>query len=114
MFYSCAMTAVDPPESPPSSAAELLPQPLLSKLGPLKHQLLVYALIAGIILLIFGRYSPTPFRYVLGASGIAMLFCGPGFWLFAYLKLPNSAQERAFLNTTATMVTHDRLEREQP
>lgn len=82
----------------------LLLRHLLWKYGPLKNQLLLYALIAAVILLHFGDKSDPPLRTVLMLGGMVMLFVGPGFWLVAYLKLPATAQERVFEENTAEIV----------
>ncbi len=86
----------------------------LSKLGPLKHQLLLYSLVGCIVLLYAAHRSDEWHGLILNIGAILVLLCGSAFWLLAYLKLPNNAQEKAFLSSTATMVLHDRAERASP
>ncbi len=85
----------------------------LARLGPIKNQLLVYALIAALLLFIFAENSDGALRSVLMILAALMLFLGPAFWIFAYLRLPKTAQERVFLENTVELVVYDKLQRNQ-
>ena len=85
----------------------------LSKLGPLKHQLLLYSLVGCIVLLYAAEKTDKSHGIILGIGAVLLLLSGSAFWLLAYLKLPNNAQEKAFLSSTAAMTAYDQLQRTQ-
>ena len=82
-----------------------------SKLGPVKNEILVYFIITGVLLLYFGRKIDTPFRYFLMSGGMILFFSGPGFWLYATLKLQSTPQETKFLRNTVEIVANHKTSR---
>ena len=90
-----------------------LPPFRLSKLGPIKNEILVYFIVTGTILLYIGKKTDVPFRYFLMSGGMVLFFTGPGFWLYATLKLQSTPQEVAFLRNTKEIVEDDKAVRRE-
>ena len=86
----------------------VLPTLWFSKLGPIRNEILVYFTITGLILLYTGKKMDPPFRYLLMSGGMILFFTGPGFWLYATLKLQSSPQEQDLLKNIRDIVEHDK------
>ena len=90
-------------------------QYIFSKLGIIKNPLLVYGIIAALILLTFGSVSDPPLRSTLMIGGMTILLSAPLLWFVAYIKLPSTAQERAFEANTSELVNqHKNILNENP
>lgn len=78
---------------------------ILKKLGPIRNELMVFAVIGAIILLTAAFstiYSQVPWRSVCGAIllfiGVFWLVGFAVFYMYAILRLPSSTQELVFAN----------------
>ena len=76
---------------------------VVKRLGIIKHQLLVFAIVGAIIIFFFGKDLAADDDPVAQAAGlnmyycaIALLFFGAIFYAYAYLKLLSSEQEGVF------------------
>lgn len=76
---------------------------VVKRLGIIKHQLLVFAIVGAVIIFFFGKDLAADAHPETRAAGlnmyysaIALLFFGAIFYAYAYLKLPSSEQEGVF------------------
>lgn len=76
---------------------------VVKRLGIIKHQLLVFAIIGSIIIFFFAKdlaADDDPATKAAGFhmyySAVGLLFFGAIFYAYAYLKLPSSEQEGVF------------------
>lgn len=73
---------------------------VLAHVGTVRTEILVFSILASILLNIFAAIStyqhPDPIAGVMKIAGIAILFLGFAFYIYAFLRLPGSSQEKIF------------------
>ena len=85
---------------------------VLAHVGTVRSEILVFSILAFILLNVFAAVS----RYqhqdmmanVMKGAGIAVLFLGFAFYIYAFLRLPSSSQERIFTERSVPEIARTR------
>jgi hypothetical protein len=84
---------------------------ILDKLGLLRHPILIFGILGATLLIVFSpnmlQHSQSVGGFMI-VSAITLIFATFGFYVYAYHKLPRSAQEIAFLASLKEQIKHDK------
>jgi hypothetical protein len=84
-------------------------KPVLAHVGTVRSEILVFCILAFVLLEGFGLASGHDLiANTLKISGIFFLFLGFAFYIYAFLHLPSTAQERIFTEQAASEIERTR------
>ena len=90
---------------------------IVGRLGQLRNQLLIFAILASLLMCFFGNAllsgnggPETVVGVILFLAAVVLIFSAFGFYVFAYLRLPTTAQEAAFLEGARKTLTNHQEE----